>query len=75
MTDTISLETGETIRHRMSTRAVVDRILNQEPKIIEVMPDPTDGARVLIRALSAGTAHIDLTDANGVKEKYTVRVR
>jgi RNA polymerase sigma factor (sigma-70 family) len=73
--DTISIQAGETIRYRMATKLTIDRILNHDTKVAEVLPDPTDASRVLIRGLSSGEAHIELTDSAGTKEKYTVRVR
>jgi RNA polymerase sigma factor (sigma-70 family) len=73
--DAISIQTGETIRHRMGTKQTIDRLLNQDTKVAEITADPTDASRILIRGITNGTARIELTDENGTKEKYTVRVK
>ena len=67
------MRVGETIRHRM--RNQIDRIFVKDPKMADVSADPTDARRVLIKALSAGGTQLELTDAAGATEKYTVRVR
>jgi RNA polymerase sigma factor (sigma-70 family) len=71
----ISIQVGETIRHKMQTNQQIDRVLNHDLKVADVSPDPTDAKRVLIKGLAAGGARLELTDANGTKESYTVRVR
>jgi RNA polymerase sigma factor (sigma-70 family) len=71
----IRLETGETIRHTIGTRQTIERVQNRDTKVADVTPDPTDARRVLIKGLAGGTARIELTDANGAKEQYVVRVR
>ena len=73
--DTISIQTGETIRYRMATKQTIDRVLNQDTKVAEILPDPTDASRILIRGLTVGGARLELTDSTGTKEKYTVRVK
>jgi len=72
-TVSIELKVGETIRHRM--RNQIDRIYVKEPRVADVSADPTDARRVLIKALTAGGTQLELTDAAGGKEKYTIRVR
>jgi RNA polymerase sigma factor (sigma-70 family) len=74
----IELAAGETIRHRMKTGAVIDRIKagGRPAPTVEASPDPTDAKRVLIKAgTQAGDSYLMLTDANGVQESYTIRVK
>jgi hypothetical protein len=75
----ISLTTGETIRHRMLSGAEIDRIKvtrGGTPKIADVTLDPVNGKRIVIAAAGPrGEMTVELTDANGVKETYTIRVR
>jgi RNA polymerase sigma factor (sigma-70 family) len=71
--DSIDLQVGETIRHRM--RNQIDRIFVKRTAVADVSADPTDARRVLIKALAAGTTQLELTDSAGAKEKYTIRVR
>jgi hypothetical protein len=69
----LDLKVGETMRHRMGN--VVDRVHVKDPKVVEVTLDPTDARRVIIKTLVPGGTQLELTDANGGKEKYTIRVR
>jgi RNA polymerase sigma factor (sigma-70 family) len=71
----ISIQVGETIRHKMQSGKEIDRVLNHDLKVADVSPDPTDAKRVLIKGLAPGGARLELTDANGTKESYTIRVR
>ena len=77
-TPVLELAAGETVRHRMRTGAVIDRIKAGASKVplIEASPDPTDAKRVLIKAGGTdGNIELFLTDANGVQEAYTIRVK
>ncbi|HVK08456.1 MAG TPA: hypothetical protein VM597_06725, partial [Gemmataceae bacterium] len=77
-TPMIELAAGETIRHRMKTGQVIDRIKagGRPVPMVEAAPDPTDAKRVLIKAgTRTGDSYLLLTDANGVQEAYTVRVK
>jgi hypothetical protein len=71
----IQIQVGETIRHKIGTNQTIERVYTRDTKVAEVSPDPTDAKRVLIKGLFTGTARIELTDVNGVKEQSTVRVR
>jgi RNA polymerase sigma factor (sigma-70 family) len=71
----IDLKIGETIRYRMVSGQQIDRVFSPESKVAEVSPDPTDAKRVLIKGIASGSAKLDLTDANGKKETFTIRVR
>ncbi|HEX3148376.1 MAG TPA: sigma-70 family RNA polymerase sigma factor [Gemmataceae bacterium] len=73
--DTVELKVGETIRHHMNNYKVIERLFTKDGKVAEVSADPTDAHRVLIKALAAGSTQLDLTDALGNKEKFTVRVK
>jgi RNA polymerase sigma factor (sigma-70 family) len=72
---TISIQFGETIRHKMASNTQIDRVLNHDLKVADVSPDPTDARRVLIKGLQSGGARVELTDSNGKKEQYIVRVK
>jgi len=72
---TISIQYGETIRHKMASNQQIDRVLNHDLKVADVSPDPTDARRVLIKGLQEGGARVELTDSNGKKEQYIVRVK
>jgi hypothetical protein len=74
----IELTTGETIRHRMQTGAEIDRIkvIKGGTKVADVTLDPVNAKRVVIAATGrGGDMTVELTDANGAKETYTIRVR
>jgi RNA polymerase sigma factor (sigma-70 family) len=71
----VTLQTGETMRHKSKTNQTIDRAYSDNSQVVEVTLDPTDPRRVLIRGVAPGGARIELTDANGVKERHTVRVR
>jgi len=72
---TITLRVGETIRHTMKSQRQIDRVFNHDLKVVDADPDPTDSKRILIKGLASGGARLELTDANGAKEEYIVRVR
>jgi hypothetical protein len=72
---TISIQFGETIRYKMASNTQIDRVLNHDLKVADVSPDPTDARRVLIKGLQSGGARVELTDSNGKKEQYIVRVK
>src|SRR5262249_47097608 len=72
---TISIQFGETIRYKMASNQQIDRVLNHDLKVADVSPDPTDARRVLIKGLQSGGARVELTDSNGKKEQYIVRVK
>jgi RNA polymerase sigma factor (sigma-70 family) len=69
----IELRVGETIRHRMKNQ--IDRIFVKNTSVADVSADPTDARRVLIKALATGGTQLELTDAAGSTEKYSLRVR
>jgi hypothetical protein len=71
----IRMQVGETIRHKIGTNQTIERVYTRDTKVAEVIPDPTDARRVLIKGLFNGTARIELTDVNGAKEQSVVRVR
>ena len=74
----IALTTGETIRHRMLSGAEIDRIkvIKGGTKVADVTLDPVNAKRVVIAATGrGGDMTVELTDANGVKETYAIRVR
>ena len=71
----ISMQVGETLRYRMATGKQIDRVFAAEPKVGEVSLDPLDDKRILIKAISIGESRLELTDANGVKEAYYIRVK
>jgi len=74
-TTTIAIQYGETVRHKMASNQQIDRVLNHDLKVADVSPDPTDAKRILIKGLQPGGARVELTDSNGNKEQYIVRVR
>lgn len=71
----IKIQVGETIRHTIGSNKTIERVYNRDTKVADVTPDPTDARRVLIKGLTSGGARVELTDVNGTKEQYTVRVR
>jgi hypothetical protein len=71
----IDIKIGETIRYKMVSGQQIDRVFSPESKVAEVSPDPTDAKRVLIKGMAAGSAKLELTDANGKKESFTIRVK
>ena len=72
---TITLRVGETIRYKMATQKEIDRVYSHESRVAEANPDPTDAKRVLLKGVAAGGSRLELTDTNGVKEEYMIRVR
>jgi RNA polymerase sigma factor (sigma-70 family) len=72
---TISLRVGETIRYKMATQKEIDRVYSHESRVTEANPDPTDAKRVLLKGVAPGGSRLELTDTNGVKEEYMIRVR
>ena len=72
---TINLRVGETIRHLMKSQRQIDRVYNHDLKVVDADPDPTDSKRILIKGLASGGARLELTDANGAKEEFLIRVR
>lgn len=72
---TVQLKVGETIRHKMSAGTRIDRIFNHDNRIAEVIPDPTDARRVLIKGLGTGAGKLDLTDSDGAFEVHQIRVK
>jgi RNA polymerase sigma factor (sigma-70 family) len=73
--DDVELKVGETIRHHMTRNYTIERVFAKDTKVAEVTPDPTDARRVLIKAVAGGSTQLELTDANGSKEKLTIRVK
>jgi hypothetical protein len=74
----VALATGETIRHRMLSGAEIDRIkVNSRggSKVAEVTLDPVNAKRIVIAAGQRGEMTVELTDTNGIKETYTIRVK
>ncbi len=75
----VTLTSSETVRHRMQSGAEIDRVKVTKggiPKIADVTLDPVNGKRIVIAAAGPrGEMTVELTDANGVKETYTIRVR
>lgn len=59
----------------MNKNATIERVFVKDTKIVEVTADPTDARRVLIKAVAAGSTQLDLSDANGNKEKFTIRMK
>jgi RNA polymerase sigma factor (sigma-70 family) len=72
---TIALRVGETIRYKMASQKEIDRVFSHESRVADANPDPTDAKRVLLKGLAPGGSRLELTDTNGVKEEYTIRVR
>ena len=72
----IELSVGGTSRYKLKSRQEVEQInVSSANQSIEVALDPSYPSRVIIRGITTGDSQIELTDANGAKEKVNVRVK
>ncbi len=66
---------GGQSRLQMKTKKPIRRADNENDRIVQVLGDATDPTVILLIGRAAGTSRIDLTDADGNKESYTVIVQ
>jgi pilus assembly protein CpaC len=66
---------GGAVRLQMKTKKLIKVVFVTKPGILAVEADAANPAYVILRGAAPGTATIELTDVDGVKETYEVVVQ
>lgn len=66
----VTVKVGQTVPVQMTSKRPIKSVVNDNPTVVSVAPDPENPARVFLTGLAPGSARLVLTDVDGRKETH-----